>query len=135
VATDYSYDRNGNLTSTSQNNQVTARYEYDGRDQLRRILTGANQEVARYDYDCERRRLGKTAGSVSLNYVYGGDQIVNEYGDDNQLANRYDVGAGEVLRAQLGGEGDRYYFSDGQGSIVNIPRLGPRIRRDFGFFV
>jgi RHS repeat-associated protein len=123
VATDYSYDRNGNLTSTSQNNQVVTSYQYDGRDQLRRVLSGANQELARYDYDCERRRLGKTVGGLSLNYVYGVDQVVNEYGDNNQLTNRYDHGAGEVLRAQLGGEGDRYYFSDGQGSITSLAQL------------
>jgi len=123
VATTYSYDRNGNLTSTSQNNQVVTNYQYDGRDQLRRVLNGGNQELARYDYDCERRRIGKTVGGVSLNYVYGGDEVVNEYGDNNQLTNRHDVGAGEVLRAQLGGEGDRYYFSDGQGSITSLAQL------------
>jgi RHS repeat-associated protein len=119
----YAYDRNGNLTSTTQNNQVLAGYEYDARDQLRRVVNSASQEVAGYDYDCQRHRLAKTVGGVSLSYVYGGYQVVNEYGNNNQLVNRYDVGAGEVVRAELGGEGERYYFSDGQGSITSLAQL------------
>jgi YD repeat-containing protein len=120
VPTIYAYDRNGNLTSTTQNNQVTASYEYDGRDQLRRVLGGSSQEVASYDYDFERHRIAKTVGGQSLTYAYGNNQVVNEYGANNQLSNRYDIGAGEVVRAELGGEGERYYFSDGQGSVTSL---------------
>jgi RHS repeat-associated protein len=116
----YAYDNNGNLTSTTQNSQVTAGYEYDCRDQLRRVLGGGNQEVANYDYDFERHRIAKTVGSSSLKYVYSGDQITNEYDASNQLQNRYDLGAGEVVRAELGVEGTRHYFSDGQGSITGL---------------
>ncbi len=123
VPTVYAYDRNGNLTSTTQNNQATAGYEYDGRDQLRRVTNSAGQEVARYDYDVARQRLAKTVGGVSLSYVYGGNQVINEYGANSQLANRYDIGAGEVLRGELGGEGERYYFSDGQSSITSLAQL------------
>ncbi|MFL6546540.1 MAG: RHS repeat-associated core domain-containing protein, partial [Candidatus Udaeobacter sp.] len=32
-------------------------------------------------------------------------------------------GAGEVVRAELGGEGERYYFSDGQGSVTSLAQL------------
>jgi RHS repeat-associated protein len=123
VPTIYGYDRNGNLTSTTQNNQVVSSYEYDGRDQLRRVVNSANQELARYDYDSERQRLSKTVGGGSLGYVYAGDQVVNEYGANNQLANRYDLGAGEVVRGEFAGEGERYYFSDGQGSISALAQL------------
>ena len=128
MPTVYGYDRNGNLTTTTQNNQTVASYEYDGRDQLRRVMNGASQEVARYDYDFDRQRLAKTVGGVSLEYVYGGDQVVNEYGANNQLANRYDLGAGEVLRAEFGGEGERYYFSDGQGSVTSLAQLRKFLR-------
>ena len=116
----YAYDNNGNLSSTTQNSQVTTRYEYDCRDQLRRVLTGGNQEAASYDYDFERHRIGKTVGNQSLKYVYGDGQVIGEYDGNNQLQNRYDVGAGEIVRAELGGEGSRHYFSDGQGSITGL---------------
>ncbi|HKU76413.1 MAG TPA: Ig-like domain-containing protein [Pyrinomonadaceae bacterium] len=123
VPTNYDYDRNGNLTSTRQNSQITTKYEYDCRDQLRRVLNGSNQEVASYDYNFDRQRIRKTIGGVPLTYVYAGDQVVNEYGLNDQLVNRYDLSAGEVVRAQLGGEGERYYFSDGQGSITALAQL------------
>lgn len=116
----YGYDNNGNLVSTTQGTQVTARFEYDCRDQLRRVLDGSDQELASYDYDFERHRLSKTAGSSVLKYVYGGDQIIDEYNADNQLQNRYDLGSDEVLRAELGGEGSRHYFSDGVNSVTAL---------------
>lgn len=117
----YAYDNNGNLTSTKQSNQVTASYEYDCRDQLRRVLNGSSQEVAAYDYDFERRRLGKTVGGSELRYVYAGDQVVNEYNASNVLQNRYDIGADEIVRAELGGgEGTRRYFSDALGSVTAL---------------
>jgi len=120
IETVYAYDNNGNLTSTRQNNQLTGTYEYDVRDQLRRVLNGSNQEIASFDYDCERQRLAKTTASGTLKYVYAGKQVVNEYGSSNQLLNRFDIGSGEVIRAELGGEGSRYYFSDAQGSTTAL---------------
>jgi RHS repeat-associated protein len=120
VATNYNYDRNGNLTSASQNNQVISSFEYDCRDQLRRVLNGSSQEIAAYDYNFDRQRTGKTVGGVPLTFVYAGDQVINEYGLNDQLVNRYDLSAGEVVRAQFAGEGERYYFSDGQGSITSL---------------
>lgn len=114
----YGYDSNGNLTSTIQNSQETT-YEYDCRDQLRRVLSGS-QEIASYDYDFERHRLSKKVGASELRYVYAGDQVINEF-NETVLKNRYDLGANEVVRAELGdGEGTRHYFSDGLGSITAL---------------
>src|SRR5258708_22436958 len=80
MPTTYAYDRNGNLTSTTQNNQLLSSYEYDGRDQLRRVLNGANQELAGYDYDFEPHRPAKTIGAASLAYVYGRGPVGHGYG-------------------------------------------------------
>ena len=123
VDTTYNYDRNGNLISASQNDQVISSFEYDCRDQLRRVLNGSSQEIGVYDYDFDRQRTGKTVGGVPLTYVYARDQVINEYGLNNQLVNRYDLSAGEVVRAQFSGEGERYYFSDGQGSVTSLAQL------------
>ncbi len=117
----YAYDNNGNLTSTTQSGQATARYEYDCRNQLRRVLGGSSQEVAAYDYDFERHRLAKTVDGSELRYVYAGQQVINEYNASNVLQNRYDVGYGEIVRAELGGgEGTRRFFSDALGSITAL---------------
>jgi RHS repeat-associated protein len=110
----------GILISTTQSSQVTGQYEYDCRDQLRRVLAGSGQELAAYDYDFERHRLAKTVGASALKYVYGGNQVINEHNSSNQLENRYDLGADEVVRAELGGEGSRHYFGDGLNSVTAL---------------
>jgi RHS repeat-associated protein len=119
---EYGYDDNGNLTSKTQGGQTTA-YEYDVRDQLRRVLAGGS-EVASYDYDADKRRIGrKVAGAGALTYVYAGGNVIGEFDEANRLVNRYDYGA-DVLRGELAGEGARYYFSDGQGSVTALAAAG-----------
>jgi RHS repeat-associated protein len=116
----YGYDPNGNLLTTSQGGVTRARYEYDARDQLRRVLGEGEAEVARYDYDFERRRLSKTlAGSPAQRYVYDGHNLLDEYTESGALNARYDYGD-ELVRADLPGEGERWYFSDGLGSVTAL---------------
>jgi RHS repeat-associated protein len=125
----YSYDNNGNLTSTTQAGQLTAQYEYDVRDQLRRVLNGTSQEVASYDYDHERRRTGKrVAGLGSTRYVYDGMNVISEFNDANRLVNSYDYGT-DIVRGELVGEGARFYFADAQGSVtaLSAPAANPAL--------
>jgi RHS repeat-associated protein len=127
----YAYDNNGNLQTVSQSGTLQARYEYDVRDQLRRAVDGHSNEVARYDYDCERRRLKRTVAGTTLSYVYAAGHVVNEY-SGTQLQNRYDVGANEIIRGELATEGKRYYFSDGQGSVTALGDLNTPSNPTFG---
>ncbi|MDX6694606.1 MAG: hypothetical protein QOF02_2209 [Blastocatellia bacterium] len=120
----YSYDNNGNLSSVKQNGQPAVSYEHDCRDQLRRIVNGAGQETASYDYDFERHRLSKKVGANLTEYVYGAGQVVNEYGANNQFLNRYVMGAGEIIRSEFGGEGERYNFTDALGSVTALAQRG-----------
>jgi RHS repeat-associated protein len=124
TVTTYDYDRNGNLLDAKQGGQAVASYEYDARDQLRRVAGSSNQTVAVYDYDCERQRLSKTVGTNTWQYAYGAGHVIGEYGNSNQLVNRYDYGAGELVRAELNGEGERFYSSDGLGSITTLAQVG-----------
>lgn len=116
----FSYDANGNLRTQTQGSSTTG-YEYDLRDQLRRVTQGAS-EVARFDYDFERRRLSKTSFGTWLSYVYDGDRVVNEYGAAGQLVNRFDYGI-DLVSGELGGEGDRFYYSDALGSITALSSI------------
>jgi RHS repeat-associated protein len=116
----YAYDNNGNLTTVTQNDQVTQHYEYDCRDQLRKVSNGSNLETASYDYDFTRHRLSKKAGTETTQYVYGGEQVVNEYDAGGQFLNRYDLGAGDVIRGDFKNEGERYYFTDAVGSVTAL---------------
>jgi RHS repeat-associated protein len=119
-AISFQYDANGNLTSQTQGSQTTT-YEYDVQDQLRRVSRGAG-EVASYDYDFSRRRLSKTASGATTSYVYDGSKVINEYGTTGALQNRYDYGV-ELLRGELSGEGERFYFSDGLGSTTALSAI------------
>lgn len=121
-----SYDNNGNLLQTRRNVQVQQSFEYDPRNQLRRVTDGANAEVARFDYDADRRRVEKSVyGYVPERYVYAGDKIISEYrgnsGYETNLA-KYQIGADETIRGEFfnQNEGARYYFSDALGSTTAL---------------
>lgn len=115
---DLDYDKNGNLLQTKLNGQTQQTFEYDPRDQLRRVAGPLNAEIAKYDYDPERRRIEKTvSGAQPERYVYAGDRIISEYrgstGFEQDFA-KYQSGAQETVRAEFynGGEDSKYYFSD-----------------------
>ena len=60
-AINFTYDNNGNLSSQTQGTQTTS-FEYDVRDQLRRVSagttgSGSTTELAAFDYDFARRRF------------------------------------------------------------------------------
>ena len=116
----YAYDDNGNMTEVRQGGQLSAKYEYDVRDQLRRVRGALSQEIASYDYDSDRRRIGRRlAGLGETRYAYNGTQVTNEFdGFDRALAH-YDYGE-DLLRAEFAQEGARYYFADGQGSVTAL---------------
>jgi RHS repeat-associated protein len=113
----YSYDNNGNLASQRQGS-TSKTYQYDVRDQMRSVTIGGNQ-VGSYDYDFMRRRLARSGGGSSLNYVYDGDRVLNEFSAQGTLQNRYDYGA-DLARGELAGEGVHFYFSDGQSSVTAL---------------
>lgn len=115
----YSYDPNGNLIGVTQANQLTASLQYDARDQLRRVLNGTGHESGRYDYDFERRRLARTAFGVERRYVYDGADLSGEYDTAGQLVNSFDYGS-DLVRSTLSGEGERWHFSDAQGSVTAL---------------
>ncbi|HEX7314764.1 MAG TPA: PA14 domain-containing protein [Pyrinomonadaceae bacterium] len=123
----YTYDENGNLTSAARGAQTVNRFEYDARDQLRRVTGGVGEEVARYDYDVWRRRLSKSfiATGVEQRYVYGAGGVADEFDRQNRLVNRYDYGT-DLVRSQLGGEGERWHFYDALGSTTALSTAEPQ---------
>jgi RHS repeat-associated protein len=131
---DLSYDSNGNLLETKQNGVVQQIFEYDPRNQLRKVLSAANTEIVRFDYDVERRRVEKTVNNGSATkperYVYAADKVIAEYKGATQYETeqaRFQIGAAETVRGEffnpLGNqqsEGARYYFSDALGSTTAL---------------
>ena len=119
VLNDFTYDPNGNLVSkTSTEGNLTL--IYDAWDQL----TQANKTWAHpesYGYDDLGRRVRKTAGSTTQDYLYDGLAIAAEFtgGNWTTATGRYVHGPGvdaPLIRVSQGTP--TYYHQDGLGSVV-----------------
>jgi RHS repeat-associated protein len=115
----FSYDNNGNLSQISKNNSVISRYDYDVRNQLTIAKDGANNELARFDYDFERKRISKTSANITTNYTYAGSQIVNEY-QSNSLTASYGIGAGEIVKSEFANGENNFHYTDALGSVTSL---------------
>ena len=115
----FTYDLNGNLSQVSKNSTVISNYEYDVRNQLTSAKDGSNNELARFDYDFERKRLSKTNSSGTTNYVYAGNQIINETSGNNFTAN-YTIGNGEIVKSEFSNGENHFHFTDALGSVTAL---------------
>jgi RHS repeat-associated protein len=68
----FSYDPNGNLIADG-----TSTYQWDERNQLKGVSTGATG-LANFQYDAFGRRSGKTVGGTTTGFLYDGDNFVQE---------------------------------------------------------
>ena len=80
-----------------------------------------------YEYDYLGRRISKTTGGVTTEYVYDGDQVIAEYDDSGgsmQLARKFIYGPGidePICMIDVAGGGALYYYHfDGLGSVVAL---------------
>ncbi|WP_308142812.1 RHS repeat-associated core domain-containing protein [Burkholderia pseudomallei] len=66
------YDANGNLTSDGTNT-----YSWNARNQLVQISQGSNTQLS-FAYDALGRRIGKTVQGVATQFLYDGNNVVQE---------------------------------------------------------
>ena len=85
----FTYDANGNLLSDG-----VRTYTWNPRDQLA-STSGAGS--ASFQYDAFGRRVGKTVGGSSVNYLYDGRNIVQELAGATPSANLLTGGVDEVF--------------------------------------
>jgi RHS repeat-associated protein len=110
-ATTLTYDANGNLTNDGVNT-----YTWDARNQLSSITGSVN---ASFQYDAFGRRVSKTVGGVTTDYLYDGDNVVQEKVGSTPSANLLNGGIDEVFsRAEAGGT--QSFISDGLGSTLAL---------------
>ena len=104
-----SYDANGNLTGDG-----TRTYVWNSRDQLVQILQGGNA-IASYSYDALGRRIGKTEGGITTDYLYHGLDAAQER--QGSTLNPILTGLGIDERyARNDKNGRTYYLTDHLGS-------------------
>ncbi len=56
-------------------------FDYDSENQLVSIYQDDIPAAINYEYDNLGRRISKTTGGVTTEYVYDGDQVIAEYDD------------------------------------------------------
>ncbi len=121
------YDANGNLVSRGADS-----YTYNSVNQL----VGHNRSgvLASYAYDGRGRRVSKTVGGQTVEYLHDGQQIVAEYDSNGQPLVRYSHGLGldEVLMQHRGAD-TYYYHADPQGSIVAITNAAGQVVQRYGY--
>ena len=111
--TQLTYDNNGNLTYDGVRS-----YTYDCEN---RLLTAAGET---FKYDFAGRRIRKTSGGTTTQYVYDGGRLIAEY-EDSALVRKYVYGPGidePVCLITKSGENwvKYYYHYDGLGSVVGL---------------
>lgn len=112
----YSYDTNGNLTSSG-----AFTYQYDA---LNRLVSAAQSSgTSTYGYDSLGRRASKTVGTVKTAYLSSGDREISDYdGTSGSLLRRYVYGPGldePVVTIDASGV-HSYLHADGLGSVVAV---------------
>jgi RHS repeat-associated protein len=126
------YDNNGNLTKKCEGTGVTktasdcggsvvTTLTYDALDQLTQVTkTGLPSES--YKYDDQGRRIQKTVGSSTTNYLYNGPDVYAEYGSSWTSASAYYVHGPNMDDpiARTAGTTTQYYHQDGLGSVVAL---------------
>jgi YD repeat-containing protein len=106
------YDPNGNLISDGQRT-----YEWDALNRLTRVLEGGN-ELVRYVYDAEGRRVQKIAGGATHTYVYDGHHAVEERLSTGEVR-RFFRGRGvDNWLGQQDSTGSTYLVANHLGSVV-----------------
>ena len=105
----YTYNKNGWMTGRGT---ATLSYDYRG------LTTGYGS--AAYLMDPDRRRVKKTAGTVTTYYLRGTDgSVLAEYDGNQALSARY-VYAGARRIARISGNSSSYYLADHLGSTRSL---------------
>jgi RHS repeat-associated protein len=125
------YDANGNViqkceggtvttTTTSCTGTTVSTLTYDVYNRLTQVQkTGLATQT--YQYDDQGRRISKTIGTATTNYLYNGDNLYAEYSTWATPLAGYTHGPGtddQLIRTTP--TANQYYHKDGLGSVVAL---------------
>ncbi|HET9408956.1 MAG TPA: RHS repeat-associated core domain-containing protein [Candidatus Sulfotelmatobacter sp.] len=118
------YDADGNMTSDGVNNFV-----WDARNQLTSVNFGA---TASFKYDAYGRRVSKTTGSTTTNYLYDGVSIVQELSGTTPTANLLSGGIDEVFM-RTDANGPASFITDAQGSTLALTDVTGTLQTEYAY--
>jgi YD repeat-containing protein len=115
----WGYDANGSVSSrTDSGGTITGTWDFENRG-VRETLP--NAATINFKYDPFGRRIQKSSSSGTTNYVYDGDNIIEELSSTGTSVARYaqSLGIDEPLAMYRSGVGYAYH-ADGLGSIGGL---------------
>ena len=108
-----SYDDNGNLASVIEDSDSTT-FTWDARNRL--VGIAGPSTVASFGYDAVGRRAVKTVNGRVTEYLYDGDDVIEELTDGVPLSYLRTLSVDEPLARNV----DDYYLADGLGSVTAV---------------
>ena len=121
-----SYDANGNLTGDGTNT-----YTWNARNQLSQISQGGNVQLA-FSYDAIGRRIGKTVQGVATQFLYDGNNTVQE--TQGSAINSILVGLGIDERfARNDVTGRTYFLTDRLNSTLALTDSNGVIKQQYSY--
>jgi RHS repeat-associated protein len=120
------YDANGNLTSDGMNT-----YTWNARNQLTQISQGGNAQLS-FSYDALGRRIGKTVQGVATEFLYDGNNAVQEV--QGSTTNPILVGLGVDERfARNDVTGRTYFLADLLNSTIALTDAAGAIKQQYSY--
>ncbi len=104
------YDQNGNVQSDGLNS-----YSWNSRNQLASMNLGADL----FAYDSVGRRIGKSIGGVTTNFLYDGANVVQELRSGAVMANLLTGGIDELFQ-RSDSSGVSIFLADALGSTIAL---------------
>ncbi|GGA37703.1 RHS repeat-associated core domain-containing protein [Dyella nitratireducens] len=120
------YDANGNLTSDGTNT-----YDWNARNQLAQISQGSNVQLS-FSYDALGRRISKTVQGVAMQFLYDGNNAVQE--TQGSTVNPILVGLGVDERfARNDVTGRTYFLADLLNSTIALTDPTGAIKQKYSY--
>jgi RHS repeat-associated protein len=117
-AANYGFDLEGQTTSRTDVQGLTG-YQWDARGRMARATLPSGQVVS-YGYDALGRRSSRAAGGVTTSFLYDGDAVVLDRGNDSSTVDYLNgIGIDEELR-QSTSAGPLYFVRDHLGSTAAL---------------
>lgn len=118
----YQYDANGSLISKQHKTtgQITS-YIYDSENMLRQVNI-AGTPVLEYQYDSVGRRVARTAGGASSNFVYDNENLLATLAPGNSITQMYTFSDNidEPLSFSDSNLSNYYFLRDILGNVIGI---------------
>jgi RHS repeat-associated protein len=125
----YTYDNNGNTLTDATGKG----YTWDFEDRMVSAVVPGTGTVA-FKYDPFGRRIQKSGPLGTTNYLYDGDNPIEEVDQTGSMLARYTQGLGvDEQLAQLRSGTTSYYQADGLGSVTSLTNSTGAVASTYGY--